>query len=83
MDKYNPEQFEILDCCEPCIELNILRKREGFTEYVSRQKMYKNRLCQKTYHRILIRRKQQSVEMQEYSMQGIIQMLISFCLLRV
>ena len=57
MDKYNPQQFEILNCCEPCIEITVLRKRESFKEYPSRQKMYNGKMCQKTYHRILIRRK--------------------------
>ena len=57
LDKYNPEQFEILHCCEPCIDVAILRKMEGFKEYLSRQKVYNGQLCQKTYHRILIRRR--------------------------
>ena len=57
MDKYNPKQFEILHCCEPCIELNVLKKHDGFKEYASRQKMHNGVLCQKTYHRILIRRR--------------------------
>ena len=59
LDKYNPEQFEILHCCEPCIDVAILRKMEGFKEYLSRQKVYNGQLCQKTYHRILIRRRRQ------------------------
>ena len=60
MDKYNPRQFEILNCCEPCIDINVFRKREGFREYPSRQRIYNGKLCQKTYHRILIRRRQAS-----------------------
>lgn len=54
---FNPEQFEILDCCEPCIRLDILRKMPKFKEYKSRQKMCHGVLCQKKYHRILIRNK--------------------------
>ena len=57
LDKYNPEQFEIIDCCEPCIRLDILRKMPKFKEYKSRQKMCHGVLCQKKYHRILIRNK--------------------------
>ena len=58
LDKYNPEQFEILFCCEPCIKLSVLQKRAGFKEYISRQVTFDGELCQKTYHRLLIRRKQ-------------------------
>lgn len=57
MDKYNPDQFEILDCDEPCIDLEELRKRPNFKEYKSRQIKYNNKICQKTYHRIFIRKK--------------------------
>lgn len=67
MDKYNPQQFEIMHCCEPCIELNILRKHEGFKEYTSRQKMHNGVLCQKTYHRIFIRRKDTTLYQQQES----------------
>ena len=57
MDKYNPDQFEILDCDEPCIDLDELRKRPNFKEYQSRQIKYNDKICQKTYHRIFIRKK--------------------------
>ena len=57
LDKYSPEQFEIIDCCEPCINLEILKQNPAFKEYKSRQVMYNGKLCQKTYHRILIRHK--------------------------
>jgi len=57
LDKYNPEQFEILDCHEPCIDLEVLRQNPTFKEYKSRQIMYGGKLCQKTYHRIFIRHK--------------------------
>lgn len=54
---FNPNQFEIVECCEPCIKLATLRQMPKFKEYKSRQKMYKGILCQKKYHRILIRNK--------------------------
>lgn len=54
---FNPEQFEILDCCEPCIRLDILRKMPKFKEYKSRQKICNGILCQKKYHRIIIKNK--------------------------
>lgn len=54
---FNPTQFEILTCCEPCIKLATLRKMPKFKEYKSRQKTYKGILCQKKYHRIIIRNK--------------------------
>lgn len=57
MDKYNPNQFEILECREPCIKLKTLKQNPGFKEYKSRQIMYNGELCQKTYHRLFIKRK--------------------------
>ena len=57
MDKFNPEQFEILECHEPAIALDVLRMKPGFKEYKSRQVMVNGVLCQKKYHRIFIRRK--------------------------
>lgn len=54
---FNPLQFEILGCCEPCIRLETLRRMPKFREYKSRQKMCNGVLCQKKYHRILIRNK--------------------------
>ena len=54
---FNPNQFEIIYCCEPCIRLDILRRFPKFKEYKSRQKTYNGHLCQKKYHRILIRNK--------------------------
>ena len=57
LNYFNPEQFEIIDCCEPCIKLSILRKMPKFKEFKSRQKMCNGHLCQKKYHRILIRNK--------------------------
>jgi hypothetical protein len=57
LDKYNPEQFHIFECNEPCIGLDILKQLPEFKEYKSRQIMYGGKLCQKTYHRLFIRRK--------------------------
>jgi hypothetical protein len=57
LDKYNPDQFEILECHEPCIDLRILKQNPTFNEYKSRQIMHDGKLCQKTYHRIFIRNK--------------------------
>lgn len=57
LDKYNPEQFEILDCHEPCIDIKVLKHNPVFKEYKSRQIMYNGKLCQKTYHRIFIKHK--------------------------
>ena len=54
---FNPEQFEIFECCEPCIKLDVLRKMPKFKEYKSRQKVCHGIICQKRYHRILIRNK--------------------------
>jgi len=57
LDKYNPEQFKILDRHEPCIDIKVLEKNPVFKEYKSRQIMYDGKLCQKTYHRIFIKHK--------------------------
>ena len=57
MDSFSPEQFEILSCHEPCIRVSVLEKIPGFKAYKSRQIMHDGILCQKTYHRLFIRRK--------------------------
>ena len=57
LDKYCPEQFEILSCCEPAISVEVLRKSQKFVEYRSRQIVIDGKLCQKTYHRLFIHRK--------------------------
>ncbi len=54
---FNPAQFELIGCCEPCLSLSTLRKMPNFKEYKSRQKMYNGILCQKKYHRLIIRNK--------------------------
>ena len=56
MNKYCPEQFEILSTCEPAIELSILKTMPNFKEYKSRQIWIKGVLCQKKYHRLFIKR---------------------------
>lgn len=55
LDKYCPEQFQVLECHEPCIDVEVLKKNSAFNEYKSRQVMYDGKLCQKTYHRIFIK----------------------------
>ena len=57
LDKYCPKQFEIEQCCEPAINLEALRNLDNSKEYKSRQIVINDVLCQKTYHRFLIRRK--------------------------
>ena len=57
LDKYNPEQFEILGFVEPFINIKILVKKEGFKEFKSRQRVINGEICKKTYHRIIIRKK--------------------------
>ena len=57
LNYFNPQQFELLGCCEPCIRIDILRKMPKFKEYKSRQKMCHGYLCQKKFHRIFIRNK--------------------------
>lgn len=61
-DKYNPEQFEILECHEPAISLEKLKNKKQFTEYKSRQVVINGIVCQKTYHRLFIRRVDNSVQ---------------------
>ncbi|MFH1231710.1 MAG: adenine-specific methyltransferase EcoRI family protein [Planctomycetota bacterium] len=62
LDQYKPEQFEILECHEPCIDLETLKQNPKFKEYKSRQIMYNGKLCQKTYHRLFIRPKKTQYE---------------------
>lgn len=54
--KYSPQQFEILGCCEPAINIEVLKRVGGFKEYKSRQIIINGSVCQKTYHRILVRK---------------------------
>ena len=64
-DKYCPSQFEILGCCEPAIRLSTLKLIPKFKEYKSRQIIYNGNVCQKTYHRLLIK-KNDSLEPVEF-----------------
>jgi hypothetical protein len=57
LDKYCFEQFDILECHEPCINIDLLKERSDFKEFKSRQIVYDGKLCQKIYHRIFIRHK--------------------------
>lgn len=56
LDKYCPSQFEIIGKCEPCIDLDVFKTMPYFHSYPSRQIMCNGKLCQKTYHRLLIKR---------------------------
>lgn len=56
LDKFCPEQFEIVDCAEPATRLDVLKTQKKFKEYKSRQIYIDGILCQKHYHRLLIRR---------------------------
>ncbi len=57
VDKFNPEQFEIISCCEPAIEIDEYKKCSYFREIKSRQILHNGNPCQKTYHRLIIRNK--------------------------
>lgn len=52
--KYNPDEFEILEMHEPCVNIETVRRLQ-WKEYKSRQKIYNGKLCQKRYHRMFIR----------------------------
>lgn len=60
LDKYNPDQFKIVDCHEPACSLEKWRLANSkFKEYKSRQIVINGTVCQKAYHRLfIIRRKQ-------------------------
>lgn len=57
LDKFCPEQFEIVGCAEPATRLDVLKTQKKFKEYKSRQIYIDGVLCQKHYHRIFIRRR--------------------------
>ena len=57
LDKYCPEQFIILGCYEPAIKLSDYRKISKFKSLPSRQVTINGVLCQKTYLRIFIQKK--------------------------
>ena len=57
LDKFNSDEFEILECHEPAISLTKLKQDESFKEYKSRQILVNGVLCQKTYHRFFIKRR--------------------------
>lgn len=56
LDKYCPTQFEIVGCDEPCINLGTYSKMPYYKELKSRQKYFNGKLCQKTYHRLFIKK---------------------------
>ncbi len=57
LDKYCSGQFDLLGCHEPCINIDLLKKRTDFKEFKSRQVIHRGLICQKVYHRIFIRHK--------------------------
>ena len=58
LEKHNPDQFEILSCHEPALSLDVLKGKPNFKPYPSRQVNIDGVKCQKTYHRIFIKRKE-------------------------
>lgn len=54
--KINREQFEVIECCEPALELTYYKRFPCFKgEYASRQVVIGGKRCQKVYHRVLLR----------------------------
>lgn len=53
---YDLDNVEILDCKEPALTMNDIAAL-GITEYPSRQINHNGKKCQKTYHRIMIKKK--------------------------
>lgn len=51
------EQFEMIEHCEPAIKLDDLKAMPKYKLYPSRQIKVNGVVCQKRYHRILIKRK--------------------------
>lgn len=56
-EKYCPEQFEIVGCHEPAIEIELYKKTSYFKNIPSRQIIHNGKLCQKTYHRLFIKKR--------------------------
>lgn len=56
LEKHNPDQFEILSCHEPALSLDVLKDKPNFKPYPSRQVNIDGVKCQKTYHRVFIKR---------------------------
>lgn len=52
----NEMKYEIVGCCEPAINLTTLKQDPKFKEFKSRQITHNNIICQKLYHRILIKK---------------------------
>ena len=49
------KNYELIDHKEPALPIEVIRER-GMNEYPSRQIYVDGKLCQKTYHRLLIKR---------------------------
>lgn len=54
--QYDLDNVEVLDCKEPALTMNDIAAL-GITEYPSRQITHNGKKCQKTYHRIMIKKK--------------------------
>jgi hypothetical protein len=52
----NEMKYEVIGCCEPAINLITLKQNPKFKEFKSRQLTHNNIICQKLYHRILIKK---------------------------
>ena len=50
-------QFEIVGCHEPAIEIELYKKTNYFKNIPSRQIIHNGKLCQKTYHRLFIKKR--------------------------
>ena len=57
IDKYNPNQFEIIDCIEPQLKLEDYKRINNGKHYKSRIVNKGTYLNHKTYYRIIIKRK--------------------------
>ena len=56
LNVHNPEQYKILDVCEPAISNEQLFKYSKFKMYTSRQVVVDGIPCQRRYHRLLIKK---------------------------
>ena len=56
LEKHNLNQFEILDIKEPSLDLKKIRNFKNFKEFKSRQVYINQVLCQKKYHRVMIKK---------------------------
>lgn len=57
MDRYNPEQFEILGCYEPELLIDDYKRINRGKTFDSRTVVRNGKITHKTYHRLFIRRR--------------------------